>query len=44
MTRNGDLVGMITMENVGEFVMIQGALSEARQRQGTRPEEEAFSV
>jgi CBS domain-containing protein len=35
-TRDGGLVGMSTMENVGEFVMIQGALSEARQRHGTR--------
>lgn len=37
-TRDGGLVGMITMENVGEFVMIQGALSEARQRRGARRE------
>lgn len=37
-TRNGGLVGMITMENVGEFLMIQGALAEARQRRGQRIE------
>jgi hypothetical protein len=37
-TRTGGLVGMITMENVGEFLMIQGALAEARQRRGTRTE------
>ena len=37
-TRNGGLVGMITMENVGEFLMIQGALAEARQRRGPRIE------
>lgn len=37
-TRNGGLVGMITMENVGEFLMIQGALAEAQQRQEPRIE------
>lgn len=37
-TRTGGLVGMITMENVGEFLMMQGALAEARQRRGTRTE------
>jgi hypothetical protein len=37
-TRDGGLVGMITMENVGEFVMIQGALSEARQKDRARRE------
>ncbi len=30
-TRDGDLVGLVTMENVGEFVMIQAALKPRRQ-------------
>ena len=29
-TRNGNLVGLITSENVGEFLMIQAALKSAR--------------
>ena len=28
--RNKQLVGLVTTENVGEFIMIQGALGEAR--------------
>jgi Zn-dependent protease len=29
-TRHGQLVGLVTMDNVGEFLMIQGALGKAR--------------
>jgi Zn-dependent protease/CBS domain-containing protein len=31
-TRKGQLVGLVTMDNVGEFLMIQAALAEVRER------------
>lgn len=31
-TRNGQLIGLLTMENLGEFLMIQSALERARRR------------
>jgi CBS domain-containing protein len=31
-TRGGELVGLVTMDNLGEFILIQGALSAARSR------------
>jgi len=34
--RNGSVVGMVTMDNVGEFIMIQSALRDAR-RAGSLP-------
>lgn len=33
-TRNGQLVGLLTMDNLGEFLMIQSALAGARRRAG----------
>jgi hypothetical protein len=30
--RNGSLVGLLTMDNVGEFMRIQAAMSEKRAR------------
>jgi hypothetical protein len=31
-TRGGQLVGLVTMDNVGEFLMIQATLAESRGR------------